>query len=415
MAYGKMVGTYGKPQMKKSRKVLVALSGGVDSAVAAALLKNQGLDVIGLHMQLWDPERQALGCKFTTRCCQVADRDRAKGICQKLEIPFVSVDGRELFEEEVLDSIVHEAILLRTPNACFRCNERVRIPLLMKKADELGCATVATGHYAQLLRDVASGQMRLAQAVDRSMDQSHLLFGLTQDQLGRMDFPVGGVPGAMVQKLAEELGVSMAKAHAASQSCFVKDPVYFQWLEQRVAISMRTPGMVRTPDGQVIGEHFGALHHPVGEKANIPLATKDPKNFVVLELESQSQVLVVGPPEELKGYSCLIGRTNWIIPVSSHTEFSARASINGGHQVKCKVLLFGNRRAQVNFEERIPRLSAGEAIVFYEESELLGGGWIETVGRQPEVGSNLAAEESLAANPEHDPSKVQDVSADLPS
>jgi hypothetical protein len=133
-----MVGTYGKPQMKKSRKVLVALSGGVDSAVAAALLKNQGLDVVGLHMQLWDPERQAMGCKFTTRCCQVADRDRAKGICQKLEIPFVAVDGRELFEEEVLDSIVHEAILLRTPNACFRCNERVRIPLLMKKADGKG-------------------------------------------------------------------------------------------------------------------------------------------------------------------------------------------------------------------------------------------------------------------------------------
>lgn len=370
---------------KSGQKVLVALGGGIESAVTAELLKNQGHHVVGLHLRMGDHSVTSPD-HFGSHCQAPVDMKWLKAFCAKLDMPLHVVDATEIFEDQVVDFTVHEILQNRIPNPCLACTNRVKFDFLFQNADSLGCQWVATGHRAQVIQDLATGVARLLKSVTPETDQSHLLFGVPQERLQRLMTPLGGIPESMIQRLAREFEIPETLRRICPQSCFVKDPASLDFIANRSPLSLRAKGIVRSIDGHIVGEHFGIHQFHIGQnleglpRSRIQMTLKDPENYWVLAFELDNHVLVVGGEKHLFHRELVASGGNWVKPMDGLRNLRCRAKIGADpSEIPCVVTQFELGSLHVTLEESVRALTPGQAIVFYDGGDVLGGAFIDRV------------------------------------
>jgi tRNA-uridine 2-sulfurtransferase len=359
-----MTGTSGK-------RVVVAMSGGVDSSVTAALLKEQGYEVIGISLQLWDHSRDRTEGP-TGGCCSLDDLHDARRVAEQIGIPFYVVNAEEEFRRLVVDDFVSEYFSGRTPNPCTRCNERVKFGLLLERARELGSELLATGHYARTVRD-EGGRYRLLTGLDGNKDQSYFLFTLNQEQLSRTLFPVGGLTKPEVRALAQRFALRTAAKGESQEVCFIPDDDYVRFLEEE-----REPGLLSGAivdlAGNVLGHHQGIYRYTVGQRRGLGIAHPHPLH--VLGVNVASREVIVGPKDQLPQEGLTATDVNWIVPPETQT-LETFCRIRYRHRpVPCVVTPLPSGGAEVRFVTPEPGVTPGQAVVFYDGETVLGGGWI---------------------------------------
>jgi len=354
-----------------NKHVVIAMSGGVDSSVSAALLKAQGYRVSGVSLQLYDPIPREAGCRIKT-CCSLDDVLDAGRVAKKLGIPFEVIDMRAEFKQLVIDYFIAEYAAGRTPNPCIRCNDLIKFDLLLKRAKEMGADLLATGHYARTEED-ADGRKWLLTGRDPAKDQSYFLFTLTQEQLQQVVFPVGQLEKPAVRKLAEEYKLPVAQKHESQEICFIPDNDYVRFLESH-GISPKS-GEIVTGNGTIVGRHSGTHQFTIGQRKGLGIAWKHPLHVVALD--SELNRVVVGASDELSRHSLSAGSATWSSPPAAG-EFRAACRIRYRHQpAPCSVVMLAGDRFEVHFDIPQTSVTPGQAAVLYDGERVLGGGWIE--------------------------------------
>ncbi|MBI2915382.1 MAG: tRNA 2-thiouridine(34) synthase MnmA [Elusimicrobia bacterium] len=352
-----------------NKRVVVAMSGGVDSSVACALLAKEGHEVIGMTLRLWTPSPWKDGERYGG-CCSPRDIAEAKEVCRQLNVPHYTFDLEEKFKEKVVDNFVEEYRQGRTPNPCVRCNSFIKFNILLKYALAAGAETLATGHYAQI--EPSGAEYLLKKAEDTTKDQSYFLYMLNQGQLSRLLFPVGKYPKSVVRKIAEELNLVTAKKEDSQDVCFLEGRNYRDFLKERATQKPQT-GQIQTKDGKVLGEHEGLPYYTIGQREKLGIATG--QRLYVLEKNSETNTLVVGSEEETLSQSCLVEQVNWCSEIVPSAPIAAKVKIRYRHPgVLSQIFPLSNQSVKVVFETPQSSVSPGQSAVFYDGNTVLGGG-----------------------------------------
>ena len=353
-------------------RIVVAMSGGVDSSVAAALLQEQGYEAYGITLQLWG--KDVCVSSGTRLCCSVRDAMDAKAVARRLGIPHETLDLAETFRSRVIDYFVSSYRRGLTPNPCIACNDHIKFGSLLAYADRLVASAVATGHYARAGRDPATGRHTLRRALDPAKDQSYVLFNLTQSQLGRAKFPLGELSKPQVREIARSLGFSTADKPDSQDVCFVRDGNKNGFLRRALQIGDE-PGPIMDPAGRVLGTHAGLLGYTIGQREGLGIAAGKP--LYVVAIDQPNNRLIVGSREELLGRALIAERVNWVSIEPPQEPISAQAKIRSRHEPAAAWLRpCAGDRVRVEFDEPQPAIAPGQAVVFYAEEMVLGGGWI---------------------------------------
>ncbi len=360
-----------------SKPIAVAMSGGVDSSVVAGLLHSRGEAVIGLTMQLWNQRRlpELQSDKATGRCCSLDDVYDARGVAQLLGIPYYVLNFEDRFEQQVVKPFVSEYLAGRTPIPCTLCNNFIKFDQFLDMAEGVGAEQIATGHYAQIRHNAESGRWEMLRGVDHSKDQTYFLFGLTQDQLSRTLFPLGGMQKSAVRELAAQLGIPTASKPDSQEICFVPNGDYAGFIaayskEQGIAPPDATGEFV-TPDGEVLGEHEGVHRFTVGQRRGLGIAAGEP--LYVISTEPATQRVTIGRNDELLRTGMRVADINWISIAEPSEPIRAEVKIRNRHNA-APATITGK---EVVFDEPQRALTPGQAAVFYRGELVLGGGWIE--------------------------------------
>jgi tRNA-specific 2-thiouridylase len=358
------------------------MSGGVDSSTVAAMLARDGRRVIGLTMQLWNQRRlPELSAEDTVgRCCSLDDVYDARRVANQIGIPYYVVNFERQFEEQVVKPFVQEYLAGRTPIPCTLCNNFIKFDRFLEFADSVGAGQIATGHYARVRRDAATGRWQLLRGVDRSKDQTYFLFGLTQEQLARTLFPLGEMNKSEVRGLAASMGLDVASKGDSQEICFVPNGDYAAfmnaYLSQTGAPPETTQGEIVTSEGRRLGVHSGVHYFTVGQRKGLGIATGEP--LYVIATDAASQRVVVGGNDELLRGTFQASGVNWVSIAGIDGPRRAEVKIRNKHAAAPATLRPGGQpdQVEVTFDQPQRAVTPGQAAVFYDGDLVLGGGWI---------------------------------------
>ncbi len=381
-------------------RVVVAMSGGVDSSVTAAWLKQRGYDVIGVSLQLHDASQDHSN-KYGT-CCTLSDIQDARQVAEKIGIPFYVTDMEVEFQKEVIDDFLSEYMAGRTPNPCVRCNEKVKFSRLLDWALDLGADYLATGHFAIVQKHSAElDEFELHRGVSPEKDQSYFLFSIRQADLSRCFFPMGTLTKDEVRRLARDFELGTANKPDSQEICFVQGGKYQEFVEKNVPPEARRAGIIKDEMGNAIGEHQGLYQFTIGQRKGLGVASLEPR--YVLAIDAADNSVTVGRESALYRRECFATKVNWInrVPpngasLTGKIRYRASASpctidvLEGVLEGVLENVLdsvesscgrsepaVSDCRVRVKFEEPQRAISPGQAIVFYDGTRVAGGGWIE--------------------------------------
>jgi tRNA-uridine 2-sulfurtransferase len=369
--------------MLNHRTIAVAMSGGVDSSTVAAMLRAEGYDVVGLTMQLWNQRRLAgregMPEHVQGRCCSLDDVYDARRVAETIGIPYYVVNHEDRFERDVVRPFVEEYLSGRTPIPCSLCNNHLKFDQLLTVAQQIGADAVATGHYAHVEFDDASGRWLLKRPTDRSKDQTYFLFGLTQEQLSRTLFPLGGMTKPEVRELARKHGLALAEKPDSQEICFVPGGDYKKfldaYLDEQGDSLPDTAGELVTTDGRVIGEHGGIHNFTIGQRKGLGVATGTP--LYVLQIKGDTGQVIVGEQHNLYSHNLVVRRTNLISASDLYGPMRVSVKIRHRHEpATAKIEKTGADEILVTFDEPQRAITPGQAAVFYDGDVVVGGGWI---------------------------------------
>lgn len=362
----------------KKEKVVIAMSGGVDSSACASLMLKEGYDCIGMTMRLWKGEEAEMQACSTQSCCGSESVEDARLVAETLGIPYYAINFREEFWQEVVQVFAEEYFSGKTPSPCILCNEKLKFDTLYKKAMEIGATKVCTGHYARVGFDEGTGRWNLLRGMDRKKDQSYFLFSMTQDQLSKTLFPVGVYDKETIRSIAAEADLITAKKPESMDICFIPDGNYQRFLEKHFPdMAKESKGIVKHTSGKVLGEK--AIHGvTVGQRKGLGIAFGEP--LYVTGVDAAKKEITVGSYEDTLQKEFYVKQVNWISCEGEEGKrYRATAKVRSRSPEKpATIIPLSGQRAQIIFDDPQHAIAPGQAAVFYDEEKVFGGGWIES-------------------------------------
>ena len=359
---------------KGKKKVVVGMSGGVDSSVAAYLLKEQGYDVIGVTMQIWQEEGKETQ-EENGGCCGLSAVEDARKVAWELGIPYYVMNFRKEFHDNVIQYFIDEYIQGRTPNPCIACNRYVKWESLLKRSLDIGAEYIATGHYAQVHR-LSNGRYTLKKSVTAAKDQTYALYNLTQYQLSRTLMPVGEYSKEQIRQIAETIHLQVAGKPDSQEICFIPDHDYAAFIQEHSRKHLPKGNFVDL-DGNILGQHEGITHYTVGQRKGLNLSMGRP--VFVVEIRPETNEVVIGEAGDVFSGSLTCSHLNWMaVEGLSGKEMEVTAKIRYSHKgAKGIIREIGSDRVECRFEEPQRAITPGQAVVFYDRDDVVGGGIIE--------------------------------------
>jgi len=365
------VNSLGFAKTPAETRVVVAMSGGVDSSVVAAMLKDEGYDVVGITLQLYD---HGLAVQKKGACCAGQDIHDARRVSEAIAIPHYVLDYESRFQDSVMEEFADSYIRGETPIPCIRCNQEVKFKDLLATARDLGADALATGHYVQ--QKLVENQAQMYRAVDDNRDQSYFLFATTQEQLDYLRFPLGGMQKDEVRALAEKYGLQVANKPDSQDICFVPNGNYASVIE-RLRPGASEAGDIVHRDGEILGRHLGIIHYTIGQRKGLGIGGREP--LYVIKLNPDLKQVIVGPKEALEISELTLRQVNWLGQGGApDTEMEIEVKVRSTKPPVAATLypLAGGDMARVRLHEPEQGISSGQAAVFYRDDRVLGGGWI---------------------------------------
>lgn len=356
----------------KNKTVVVGMSGGVDSSVAACLLKKQGYDVIGVTMQIWQ-EKDVCAVENEGGCCGLSAVDDARRVANQLDIPYYVMNFREEFQKHVIDYFVREYRAGRTPNPCIACNRYVKWESLLKKSLAIGADYIATGHYAKITR-LENGRYTLMRSDSIRKDQTYALYNLTQEQLSRTLFPVGEYEKEKIREMAEEAGLKVAHKPDSQEICFVPDNDYARFIEEETGEKEKTGNFVSL-DGKILGQHKGIGHYTIGQRKGLGIAFGEP--VFVVEIRPETNEVVLGKNTDVFTGRLTANAINCMAVEHFEKGQEVIAKIRYNHEgARAIISDVGRDSIDLTFPEPVRAVTPGQAVVLYDDIQVLGGGTI---------------------------------------
>ena len=360
------------------KKVVVGMSGGVDSSVAAYLLKEQGYEVIGATMQIWQDEERDVQ-EENGGCCGLSAVEDARRVAQKLDIPYYVMNFKEAFKCRVMDYFVEEYLAGRTPNPCIACNRYVKWESMLRRSLEIGADYIATGHYARIGR-MTDGRYAVKNSVTARKDQTYALYNLTQEQLAHTLMPVGEYTKEQIRTIAEQAGLPVAHKPDSQEICFIPDHDYAAYIDRAVGERVPKPGNFVTKEGEVLGRHLGITHYTIGQRKGLNLAMGRP--VFVTQIRPETDEVVIGEAQDVFGNTLYCNHINYMGMADLPQQREVTAKIRYAHSgEKCVIECVADDLIKCTFREPVRAITPGQAVVFYEDGYVLGGGSI--IGTEP--------------------------------